>query len=271
MMQIYKKALAYLKRDILIQISYKLAFLIQLFSIFFVVLTFYFISKMIGDSAIPYLEPYGGNYFSFVLIGIAFQAYLQAGLQSFSQSIRTEQMMGTLEAMLVTPTKVDTIIFLSSFWDYIFGTFRVVIFLLLGVYLFGINMGNANLFAALIILISTIICFSSLGIISASFIIIFKQGDPVNLVFETVFSLLGGVLYPITVLPDWIQAFSYLLPITYSLRGMRHALLQGYSVDALTSDILPLVIFSIILLPLSILCFRFAVRKAKMDGSLVKY
>ena len=137
--------------------------------------------------------------------------------------------------------------------------------------MFGVNMGNANLFAAMIILILTVICFSSLGIISASFIMIFKRGDPVNWVFGSVSALLGGVLYPITVLPGWLQIFSYLLPITYSLRGMRLALLQGYSLAALGLDILALLVFSVVLLPLGILCFRYAVKKAKMEGSLTQY
>ena len=267
----YKKALAFIKRDVTIQMSYKLSFFLQFLGIFFSVLTFYFIAEMIGDAAVPYLEPYGGDYFSFVLIGIAFESYLWTGLRSFSDSIRRGQMMGTLEAMLVTPTKVDMIVVSSSLWKYIFATMRILTFLLLGVFLFGVNMGNANLFAAMFILILTIICFSSLGIISASFIMIFKRGDPVNWVFGSMSALLGGVLYPITVLPGWLRIFSYLLPITYSLRGMRHALLQGYSLNALGLDILALMVFSIVLLPLGILCFRYTVKMAKMDGTLVQY
>ena len=126
-----KKALAFVKRDVTIQMSYKLSFFLQFFGIFFSVLTFYFVAELIGDAAVPYLEPYGGDYFSFVLIGIAFESYLWTGLRSFSASIRSGQMMGTLEAMLVTPTKVDTIVVSSSLWDYIFSTFRILIFLLL--------------------------------------------------------------------------------------------------------------------------------------------
>ena len=266
-----KKVWAFIKRDISIEMSYKLSFFLQFFGILFSVLTFYFIAKMIGDAAVPYLEPYGGDYFSFVLIGIAFESYLWTGLQSFSATIRRGQMMGTLEAMLVTPTRVDTIVLSSSLWDYIFATFRILIFLLLGVFLFGVNMSDANLFAAMIILILTIICFSSLGIVSASFIMIFKRGDPVNWVFGSVSALLGGVFYPITVLPVWLRFFSYLLPITYSLRGMRLALLQGYPLSALTLEILALIVFSVLLLPLGIICFRYAVKKAKMDGSLTQY
>jgi ABC-2 type transport system permease protein len=59
--------------------------------------------------------------------------------------------------------------------------------------------------------------------------------------------------------------------ITYSLRGMRHAFLQGYSLSALGLDIVALAVFSVVVLSLGIFCFRYAVRKAKMEGSLTQY
>lgn len=226
---------------------------------------------MFEGSAIPSLEIYGGDYFSFVLIGIAFTTYLWTGLDSFSASIRNQQMMGTLEAMLVTPTKISHIILFSSLWNFIFASIKVIFYLLIGAFFFNVNMDNANLIAAFIVLVITIICFSSLGIISASFIMIFKQGNPMNWALSTASGLLGGVFYPVTILPDWLQNFSRILPITYSLRAMRHALLQGYSLEALSMDIFILIIISITLLPISILSFRYAVKKVKIDGSLTQY
>jgi ABC-2 type transport system permease protein len=82
---------------------------------------------------------------------------------------------------------------------------------------------------------------------------------------------LGGVYFPITILPLWVQEISYLLPITYSLHGMRMAILMGYSIKDIRQDIFALILFSIILLPFSIFCFKFAIRKAKKQGSLIYY
>jgi ABC-2 type transport system permease protein len=192
-------------------------------------------------------------------------------MRAFSESIRNEQMMGTIEAMLVTSTKISTIILSSALWKFIFNSIAVLIYLLLGVFIFGVNISSANYGAAFIILILTIISFSSFGIMSASFIMVYKRGNPVNFLFNSTSSLLGGVFYPITVMPIWLQTFSHFLPITYSLRAMRHALLQGYSFQALSSDITALVIFCIILLPSSIVVFKYAVKRAKMDGSLTHY
>lgn len=266
-----KKSLAFLKRDFAITTSYRFFFLLQFIGIFLWILVFYFIAKLFGEAAAPFLIPYGGDYFSFVLIGIAFSNYLSMGLNTFSGSIRNEQMMGTLEAMLVTPTKLSTIILSSSLWSFIFTSIRVLIYMLLGVFLFGIDISSANILASFIILFLTIISFSSLGIIAASFIIVIKRGDPITWLFNAISQVFGGVYYPITILPKWLQTFSYLLPITYSLRGMRLALLQGQAFEALVMDIFALVIFSLVLLPISIILFRYAVKISKKDGTLAHY
>jgi len=100
---------------------------------------------------------------------------------------------------------------------------------------------------------------------------VFKRGNPLNWIIDSSFTLLEGVLFPITILPDWLQKISCLLPITYSLRAIRHALLQSYSFQALSFDILMLVLFSVVLLPLSIYAFKMGVRKAKKEESLTHY
>ena len=124
---LFEKAFWFIKRGYLLQMSYKFDFLLRLFFMLFNILTYYFIAKMMGDAAAQYLEPYGGDYFSFVLIGMAFSGYLMISLRSFSESVRDEQMMGTLEAMQVTPTRTSSIIALSSLWSFIFASFRVLI------------------------------------------------------------------------------------------------------------------------------------------------
>jgi ABC-2 type transport system permease protein len=265
------KGLAFISRDLIIATSYKLAFFLRFFGIFFSILIFYFIDLLFGNSAVTYLESYGGDYFSFVLIGIAFTGFLWTGLRSFSKTIRRGQMIGTLEAMLVTPTRISTIILLSSFWRFLSTSLGAVIYLLIGAIFFGVNMRNANIPSVVIVLLLTILAFSSLGILSASFIMVYKEGDPINWILSSLSSLLGGVFFPISVMPLWLQKFSYLLPITYSLNAMRLAILKGLSPFQLTSDILPLIVFSVIFIPLSIISFNFAVKKAKVNGTLAHY
>ncbi|MBS1250919.1 MAG: ABC transporter ATP-binding protein NatA [Chloroflexi bacterium] len=265
------KAMAFLRRDFKSQLTYRLSFFFQFFRVFFSIAVFYFISQMLGPAAIPQLQAYGGDYFAFVLIGIALAEYFGVGLSAFSRSLRKAQTTGTLEAMLSTPTRLSTVVISSSLWSYFLTTFRVLVYLGVGGLFLGVDLSGSNLVAAVLILLLTIISFSSLGILSASFIIVLKQGDPITWVVGAISSLLGGIYYPVEILPRWLQTFSALLPVTYSLRGMRLALLEDAGLGALKLDLLALLGFCVALLPLSLAAFRYAVGKAKMDGSLTHY
>ena len=262
---------AFIKRDFYIQTSYRFAFLLRLCAILFSVLTFYFIAKLFGKAAVPYLKSYGGDYFSFVLVGLAFSGYLRASLSSFAQTLRNEQMMGTLENMILSPTKLSTLICCSSLWNFIFASVEVIVYLALGGLLFGVDFSKGNFLAAFVILFLTILCFSGIGIISASFIMVFKRGNPINWVLSSGSALFGGVFFPITILPLWLRSISWMLPITYALRAMRHAMLQGYPLSAMYQDLLILLVFTALILPLSIFCFRYAVKQAKVKGTLAFY
>ena len=65
---------------------------------------------------------------------------------------------------------------------------------------------------------------TSVGIIAASFIMVLKRGDPVTLLILAR-SAAGRCLLSGQLMPQWLQKLSWLLPITYSLDGMRRALL----------------------------------------------
>ena len=98
-----------------------------------------------------------------------------------------------------------------------------------------------------------------------------NRGDPIQWGVSALNGLLGGVYYPVAILPPVLAGLARLLPITYSLHAMRLALLQGASWNELALDILALVIFSVILVPLSLVAFRYAVHRAKVEGSLTHY
>lgn len=266
-----RKPFAFLKKDLLNEASYKWSFLLQFFTMFISVAVYFFLAKLISGSSSEYIAEYGGDYFSFVLIGVAFTSYLEVAVNSLSKSIRDGQMIGTLEALLTTQTELSTIIFSSSLYSFLFTSIRIFIFLLIGIVFFDMNLSQANYLGAVVILLLSILTFSCFGILSASFIMYFKKGDPFSHFLSSASWLLGGAYYPIEILPGWLGVFSYMLPITYSLKGMRLALLQNAGFRELTPYILILIVFTLILLPFSLLSFSIAVRKAKEDGTLIQY
>ncbi|MBN1815648.1 MAG: ABC transporter permease [Anaerolineae bacterium] len=270
-MRVFRKPLLFLRRDFKMQMSYRLSFILQFLGMLFSSASFYFVSRLLGAGAVPYMASYGGDYFSFVLIGIAFVGYQGVALYAFSGVVQSAQSAGTLEAMLVTPTRLSTILFSSSLWNFAFTSFRVLLYILLGVLVFGADLRNANVPAGLVVLCLTIVTLSGIGILSACFIMVFKRGNPVDFLFSSLSTLLGGVYYPIEVLPGWLQILARFFPLTYSLEAMRRALLVGESLVDLWREIAVLAVFSALLLPLSLVAFRYAVRQAKRDGSLTQF
>jgi len=268
---IFNKLLTFVTRDMHIELSYRFAFAMRFVNILFSVASFFFISKLLGRSANPYLAGYHGDYFAFVLIGIAMTSFQSTGLGAFSSSISGSQSQGTLEAMLVTPTKLPVIILSSSVWDFLFTILNILIYLVVGTLVFGADLGRANIPVALVVLALTVLIFSGLGIISASVIMVLKRGDPVSWLFGSTSSFLGGTYFPIAVLPVWLQWIAYAFPVFYALRAMRYAVLNGASLSMISGDLLALLLFAVIIMPLSIFAFKQAVRIAKIDGTLGTY
>ena len=71
-------------------------------------------------------------------------------------------------------------------------------------------------------------------------------------------------MYPVNVLPAPLQWLARLVPVTYSLEGMRAAFLGPASVRAL-------LVFAVVLLPLSFAAFDWALRRMKITGTLTHF
>jgi ABC-2 type transport system permease protein len=259
------KAWAFLKLGLLIDISYKLSFAFQALDILLGIAAFYFLARLLGERT-----PQGYAAFPFILIGMAVNGYMTTSLVCFAQGIRGDQLMGTLKAMLATRTSPLALILLSSLYPLVRAAVDAGIYLLGGV-LFGLSLGQVNLLAALLLFLVSLPAFSSIGILSAAFTLVFKRGDPLLWLFASLSWLLGGVFYPLEVLPPFLQQTAQLLPITHALEGMRAALLSGAAVAELGPQIGTLALFGLIGLPGSLMAFTLGVRRVRVTGTLSHY
>ncbi|MBE3126542.1 MAG: ABC transporter permease [Acidobacteria bacterium] len=258
---------AFLRRDFREALTYKFSFLSSFVGILLSSATFYFVAKLVPPGT-PSLGPFGGDYFSFAVVGVAFSSLLGMFQEGLSAVIRSAQVSGTLEALLVTPTSIPTVLFGSSLYSLLLQVFRTLLHLGVALAFFGMTLGRVNGPGVLFVGVLTVLCFLGVGVLSASFILVYKTGNPFGWILGTVSGLLGGVVFPVALLPPWIRWVSSLLPVTYALDGMRKSLLASVGFAEILPDIAALAVFNIILLPASLLAFRLAVRKAKKDGTL---
>jgi ABC-2 type transport system permease protein len=112
------------------------------------------------------------------------------------------------------------------------------------------------------------LAFAGLGVLSASYTVLFKRGNPAKWLVLGVSGLVGGMMYPVSVLPGPLQLVARFVPVTYSLQGMRAALLSGAEWRELWPSIGALLIFAVILIPISFVVFSWALRRTKITGTL---
>ncbi len=141
----------------------------------------------------------------------------------------------------------------------------------MAVLVFGMALGPVDWAGVAAVFALTALAFLSVGMLSASFILVYKLGNPFGWLLGGVSGLLGGVVFPVALLPAWLRWASSLLPVTYALDGMRRGLLAPAGFAALVPDVVALAVFDAVLLPLGLVAFRAAVRKAKRDGTLSHY
>jgi len=259
---------AFLKRDFLSEVSYRLSFVLQVFGLVMSVAAFYFVTKMV-DPATEGLD--GIPPFEWMLMGIAFQAYFSTALYAFSARIRDEQVLGTLEAMLVSPAPTSFVVFASAAWDFTYGGIRIVLYLAIAWLLFDYTLVWGGWLPLLLGVALTMLWSAGVGILSASFILYFKRGNPINMLLSGMSLFFGNVFFPSRQLPDWLEPVADWVPVTWSLRVVRGSLLKGEGLDALAPDLLRLAVLTAVLLPAGLALSRIAVRRAKREGSLVQY
>ena len=261
----------FLKRDFLIAVSYKFPFFIQFIGIFFSMFIFFFVSKLVGSGQNNLLAKYSGNYFSFLLVGIAFSDFFLNSINSFSEEIRKGQLFGTLEALLTAPISITRIVIYSSVFNYLFSGMRFFLYFLFGKLFFDVSFGNINISCLAAVLILSLLSFWGIGMISATFVIIFKQGSPIKWLLGPATGLLGGIFYPLEVLPESLRHLAYLLPITHSVEAIRLLLFKNADFYDISFNIISLTLLSVLLFPLGIYLFKLGLNIAKRQGSLLHY
>lgn len=260
---------AFVVRDFQLAISYRLAFFLRVASILIIVTTAFYISQIFGPREGDMFSQWR-NPLAAWITGLAVLNYFMTGFSSLATAIRSEQLQGTLEGVLMTPISVPMLIVSSSAFAFAEANFYSFLYLLFGWLFFGVTYHGSYLLAFILLVLTTLV-LASLGILSASFALVFKRGDPFAMLLGTGSAILSGVFFPVQLLPEGFRAVSDLLPTTYGLDAIRRVLIEGQALGDVRSQIIVLVSFLVVLLPLSLWVFSRALRRAKYEGSLVQY
>ncbi len=265
---------AFIIRDFQLALSYQVEFFIRIVWILGVVTTFYFISRIFAGFPLAQYRQWQ-NPLTAWLTGMAMLNYFIVGFSSLANAIRQEQVQGTLESVLLTPINVPTVIVSSSAWAYVDATFNSFLYLFFGWFFFDVQYQGSFLLALTFLILTTLV-LASLGILSASFAMVFKRGDPFAILLGASTALFSGVFYPKEMLQDALgetggKVLAYANPSTHGLEGIRGVLIEGKGFAEVESQFFTLLVFLVALLPFALWVFSRAIKRAKREGSLIQY
>jgi ABC-2 type transport system permease protein len=202
-------------------------------------------------------------------IGTVVWAYLRAVFANVGEMVAWERWEGTIEYTMMAPISRLAHMLGVSLFSIIYGLARSALLLGVLALFFSVDLSNANLGGAALILLVGSVSFLGFGIMAAVLPLLFpERGEEMTFVISSILLLVSGVYYPISVLPDWMEPLATISPATYVLEGMRAALLEGTPTLALGPSLLPILILGALALPIGIAVFGWGERFAKRTGRL---
>ena len=265
------KVAAFARRDLLILLSYRAGFVADLLQLCAHVLLFALIGQLVDPALLP---AYGGEptgYLEFVAIGALLSLVFGMLLERVASAIRTEQMIGTLEALLVTPLRTFTLQAGSVAFDAVQVPLRMGLFLTVIALTAGLELEASGALPAIAVLCAFLPFVWGLGLISAGAIVTFRRGAGVTAFAGMALGLSAGAYFPLTLLPAWLAAILTWNPMAITLEAMRQALIGGVGWDAIGPEVLVMVPMSALTLLAGGLAFGAAVARERRRGTLGMY
>lgn len=206
---------------------------------------------------------------SYLLIGALLWSYLSMLFDVLSETVSWERWEGTIEYTFMSPASRATHLIGTSIYAVTYGLMRTSVMFAIVSLFFDLQIGNANYFSALLVLAVCSISLVGFGMVAAVMPLLSpEKGQQVTFIFGSLLLLVSGVYYSVDVLPGWMQFISRFSPVTYALRGVRSALLDGRGVSDQWSAIWPLLIMGAIFVPAGLAIFQAGERFAKRTGRL---
>ena len=134
--------------------------------------------------------------------------FVHLGLERVSAALRNEQLMGTLESLLTTPTSSQTIQVGSVLFDLIFIPLRMGLLLLMLALVFGLGLDIGGVPQALVLLVFFMPFVWGLGILAAAITLTFRRGAGIVGLATGALTLISGLYFPLALLPNWLETIS---------------------------------------------------------------
>lgn len=178
-------------------------------------------------NSIRALAPSGYSYIQFIAPGVLAQSVLFVAI-FYGITIVWERDVGLLTKLLSTPSPRFSVVVGKALAAGVRGVFQAIMIFALAL-IIGVNLRFDLLDVAgvFVVVVLFAMCFASLSMVLASFL---KTRDRMMGIGQAITMPLffgSNAIYPLALMPVWLQYISKVNPLSYVVEGMRSMLLTG--------------------------------------------
>lgn len=200
------------------------------------------------------------NYFQFVAPGIMAMVVMMSIMTGLPHAISYEREIGTLDGMLAAPVHRMSILGGKVIAQTTRGMLQGIMILVLSIVLFGVVVqGSIALVLGLLLL--SVFSLVGLGILITSFASTEETATMIMMTLTFPMMFLSGVFFPLQQMPQFMQVIAQFLPLTYAVSALRRVVVLGAGVPAISTDIIILFGFGIVLLSVALFSFERAMKR----------
>jgi ABC-2 type transport system permease protein len=202
-----------------------------------------------------------------LLVGGVIWAFLGIIFEIVTETVAWERWEGTIEYTFMAPVSRPVHLVGMGVYAVLYGMVRAAAVFVAVVAFIGIHVPNANYPASIALLSIASVSFIGIGMMTAVLPLVSpEKGTQLGFVAQGLMLVVSGVYYPVSVLPEWMQAISKISPATYALRGIRASVLTGAGLA--WADVWPLLVIGAFSIPIGLSIFKVGERYAKKTGKL---
>lgn len=257
---------AVLRRDLHVYLSYRTRMVSQLMTAVFSLTLFFYVSRLVHVDG--FNSPHA--YFGFVVVGIALISVMYSCF-SIPELIRQELVAGTFDRLLLSPFGAVRSVMAMTLFPLLFSFAMATVTLGLACLLFGLALHWSTVPLSVPVMCLVLFAFLPFGLLLAALTILIKQGSVGTSWLIAAISIVGGLYFPVSLLPSWLQSATKLQPFTPATELLRHLLVNSPLSGSATGLLLRLLLFAGVLLPISLLVLSGAIGIGQRRGTIIEY
>ncbi len=197
--------------------------------------------RAIPSDGLPYLD--------FMTPGILAQGVLYMAILTGGMSIIWERDLGIVHKFLASPTPRVALVLGKALGCAVRSLFQVIIIygiaLLLGVKL---NLNPLSILSVLLIVVLGSVCFATFSLVIACLVKTRERFTGIGQLLTMPLFFASNAIYPISLMPGWLQVISHINPLTYQVDALRGTMLvHGVCTYGLVLD-LTILLFAVVVL-----------------------